>query len=464
VIGASEPVEAAAVPDVSDGGKIIQAFYDSGRKCYWVENSRGAWIEINETSLRRRLRGYGLRKKAAEGERLSEVDQKLNEIQNEHDVAYAGPLAGNRSGVIECGGNRILVTTSPKLIEPVEGDWPVLGALLKNLLVDDRYDQRPYLFGWLKIAYEALQAGGWRPGQAMGLAGPIRCGKSLLQALITEILGGRSAKPYRYMSGRTDFNAELFGAEHLMIEDEHSSTDIRSRRAFGSHIKQLTVNQTQSCHGKNRQALALMPFWRVTISVNDEPEAMMVLPPMSDSENDSLSDKLFLLRAMKAKMPMPTEEHDQQIAFWRKLVSELPAFLRFLVNWKVPNELRDGRFGIKTWQHPQLLASLDALAPETRLLELIDEVIFTDGGIGELAKVKARVTWKGKAERLQRLLFDSDFGYEAKKLLPWASATGTYLGRLASKRPNRVQPDRSPNSRDWIILAPHQGLPAERAA
>ena len=454
MIGADKPIEAAAIPDVANDGTAVRAFYDAGRKCYWVENARGTWMEVNETSLRRRLRGAGLRLKAAEGELLSEVNAKLIEIQDHCDLAYAGPLAGHRSGPIEISGNRILVTSSPKLIEPQKGEWKMLSGILDNLLIDGDYDQRDYVLGWLKVSYEALRARVLRPGQAMVLAGPKNCGKSLLQTLFTEILGGRCAKPYRYMSGGTPFNAELFGAEHLMIEDEHSSTDIRARRALGSHIKQLTVNQTQSCHDKGRRAVTLTPFWRVSISVNDEPEAMMVLPPMSDSENDSLSDKLFLLRAMKAAMPMPTEEHNQRTAFWQQLVSELPAFLHFLESSQIPDQLRDGRFGVKTWHHPKLLAALNALAPETRLLALIDEELFSEEKVAEGVTIaEKRELWRGTAEQLERRLFASDFKIEAQRLLTFPTATGTYLGRLA-KGGDRVRPDRSANSRGWIIRPP----------
>jgi hypothetical protein len=445
----------ALIPDVANNGTVIEAYYDPARKCYWIANSRKCWIEINETSLRRHLRSYGLRNKAGEGELLSEINQKLNEIQHTKDVAYAGPLAGHSSGLLDCAGNRILITSSPKLIEPIEGEWPILGLYLERLLVDEQHDQRPYVYGWLKIAYQALKMGVWRPGQALGLAGPRNCGKSLLQKLITLILGGRVAKPYRYMSGSTDFNADLFGAEHLMIEDEHSSTDIRSRRKFGANIKQFTVNQIQSCHDKNRRAITLAPFWRVSISVNDEPEEMMVLPPMSDSERDSLGDKLFLLRAQMTQMPMPTANDRQWEAFWKQLVSELPAFIHFLVNFKVPKKLCCSRFGIKTWHHPELLAALDALAPQTRLLALIDEVIFSDHEVGDQLKVLGRkAPWEGRAEKLEARLFESGFAYEAKKLLSWSSATGAYLGRLASARPDRVKNGRTGESRDWIILPP----------
>jgi VirE-like protein len=434
--------------------KVIHAHYDTGRKCYWTQNSRGGWIEINEQSLRRLLKRHGFNATPAQGQRLSEVDQKLSETQLEQDVAYAGPLAGHRSGVLECYGNRILVTTSPKLIEPTAGEWPMLNRFLENLLVDGSYDQRPCVYAWLKLAYEALRAEQRRPGPVMAIAGPRNSGKSLLQNLFTEILGGRVAKPYRYMSGHTDFNGELFGAEHLMVEDEAPSTDLRSRRALGAHIKAFTVNETQSCHVKNRQALTLSPFWRVSISVNDEPENLMILPPISDSEHDSLGDKIILLRANLAEMPKPTETLEQYAIFWQTLMSELPAFLDFLLHWEVPTEMRHPRYGMKTWHHPELLLALDALAPETRLLSLIDETLFTDhetpGNL--ITSSKAKDLWQGTAEQLERLLCDNPtVGYEARKLLSWPTACGTYLGRLSKKHPPRVQQGQRSDARRWIL-------------
>ena len=441
----------------TDNKGIVEAYYDSGRRCYWTTNSRGSWMKINEQSLRRLLKKSGFCGICRKGERLSEVDQRLSEIQLEQDVAYAGPLAGHRSGVFECYGNTILVTTSPNVIEPKAGDWPVLDRFLENILVDSAYDQRCYLYGWLKLTYEALRAERLRPAPVMGIAGPRNSGKSLLQNLFTVILGGRIAKPYRYMSGHTDFNGELFGAEHLMVEDEAPSTDLRSRRALGAHIKAFTVNQTQSCHVKNRQALTLAPFWRVSISVNDEPENLMILPPISDSENDSLGDKIILLRANLAEMPMPTETLEQREGFWQTLISELPAFLHFLLNWEVPKELRHPRYGMKTWHHPELLLALDALAPETRLLSLIDEVLFTEhenelGGGNLVTRSRTKDSWQGTAEELESLLRSHPaYGYEAQKLFSWSTACGTYLGRLAKKHPTRVKPDRSSNARKWFL-------------
>ena len=134
----------------------------------------------------------------------------------------------------------------------------------------------------------------------------------------------------------------------------------------------------------------------------------------------------------------------------------MPPFLHFLIGWQIPEDLRHGRFGFKTWQHPELLAALDALAPETRLLSLIDEIIFADEplGAGGMKVLGRKSPWQGTAEELERRLLNSSFEHEVRKLLSWPTACGTYLGRLEHSRKNRVRSDRSSAKRGWIIYPP----------
>jgi hypothetical protein len=430
-------VKAGALPAEPDE---LEVYYDPGRKCYWLPNNRGEMIEINETSLLKHLRKAGFGGDKEDG--LSPLDQRIIQIQRERDVAYAGPLGGHRTGLHEMCGCRVLVTRSPKIIEPREGDCPNINALIRGLLADETRDQVTYVLGWLKIAYEALVEGSLRPGQALAIAGPRNSGKSLLQNLITEILGGRAAKPYRYMCGNTDFNGDLFGAEHLMIEDEVSFTDIRARRHFGARIKDFTVNLVQSCHAKNRQALSLKPFWRVTITLNDEPENLLILPPI----DESLEDKIILLKATKAVLPVDTSTSAGRQKFMSMLLDELPAFLWHLTQFQIPTELKSERFGITHLHHPDLLAALDDMSPELRLLTLIDGMIAENEDAGE---------WHGTAADLERLLFESKYAHEARRLLDWNNATGTYLGRLAKKCPQRVKAVRNAQRREWIITPAH---------
>ena len=422
----------------------LDACYDPARKCYWIPNDRGERIEITETALARHLSLAGYSNDRERG--VFTLDAELNRIQCTQDVLYAGPLAGHQVGLQQMCGQRILVTRAAQLMQPASGECPAIEHLILGLLDDEEHDQISYLMGWLKVGYEALLNGHLRPGQALAIAGPRDCGKSLLQHLITEILGGRAAKPYRYMSGATEFNGDLFGAEHLMIEDEVAFTDIRARRHFGARIKDFTVNTVQSCHGKNRPAVSLKPFWRVTITLNDEPENLLILPPI----DDSLEDKLTLLKANKAALPADIGTADGRQRYWAQLMQELPMFLNLLVDYRICPALQSGRFGVKHFQHPTLIAALTEMSPEMRLMGLID------AALEELAHVGQ---WSGTATELEQMLAETKVSFEARRLLDWNNATGTYLGRLAKKLPHRVQAQRTNAMRQWTIVPSRWVMP-----
>jgi hypothetical protein len=429
------PKEAAAVLNITEG-ELRDLRY----------RNRVAFVKL----------GYGLSGKVDTGKNESAQAAALLDIQISRCVHFAGALAGYVVGPHMIGSSRVLVTSSPKVIEPVDGDWACLRQLIEGLFGADGGTQLPYFYGWVKVAYEALRAGETRPGQAMVMCGPHNCGKSLLQNLLTEILGGRAAKPYQCMSGGTAFNADLFGAEHLMVEDEQPSTDIRARRAFGAQIKNVTVNEYQRMHGKGKDALILKPFWRFTISLNDEDENIQVLPPL----DDSLADKMIILKAQRAALPMPSETGEQRKAFWSRLIADLPGFLFWLVTWEIPEPLRCRRFGLVHYHHPDIVSVLDGFAPEARLLTLIDSTFFPEPNG---AMVQEHSQFEGTAEEIERTLTGpgSNCALDARRLFSWSFACGTYLGRLAKKKPDRVQQLRQADSRRWRVLSPR--TPADRA-
>jgi hypothetical protein len=181
-----------------------------------------------------------------------------------------------------------------------------------------------------------------------------------------------SSKPYQFMMGHTQFNSHMFGAEHLMLEDEAESVDIRSRRHFAANIKTILTGRDQNCHAKHREALILNPLWRMSLSLNDDPERLQVLPPL----DIDVRDKIIVLKVIKSRMPMPTGSPELDARFWNQLILELPAFLHHLEQWQVPSELADSRYGITPYQHPEIVEKLEQTTPELKLLEFIDGEIF----------------------------------------------------------------------------------------
>jgi hypothetical protein len=402
-------------------------YYNKSNLIFWMETASGDYIPLGRPDLEDHLVAAGLRRKRLKHEALSQVDNEIVRIQRVNHLDFVGDLAGHRKGIVRFGSTRCLIIDEPKFIEPQPGDCPLIMGILNGMFEAGQLD---YLLGWIKVALEMFQTGSWLAGQALVLCGPAGAGKNLLCTLLSRLFGGRMpGKPYQYMTGRTTFNAELIGAELLAIEDEAEGKSIKERRHFGMSIKDMTVNANQRLHDKGKRALQVVVLRRLLISLNDEPEALLVLPPI----DPGIEDKLMLFKVSKKDMPMPTTTAAEQKTFLDALVNELPAFAYYVANWTIPPALSSPRFGIKHFQHNELLASLQELSPEIKLLELIDMYVFGDPAAPD--------RWSGRAVKLERYLKGSEdrrCQKEADNLLAGAHSCGVYLGRLAKIYPHRV--------------------------
>lgn len=437
--GAQAGSSGAAMSTKASKPKAIAVFYDACRGGCWTQNTRHEWVSYTEASIRRMLRHCEAFATDDKNLQLHLIEKELIMIQTEKDVVYAGPIAGYKAGIHTICGQRVLVTSGPKMLTPKAGDWQFLKKFFEDLLGDA--ERRFY--AWMKSALRSFYAGpSFRPGQALAIAGPAGCGKSLLQNLITEMLGGRSAKPYRYLTGDTAFNSDLLKCEHLMIEDEAASYDVRVRRTFGSQIKNMLVNEVQSLHPKGKDALSVSPFWRITITVNDEPENLMVLPVL----DESLKDKITLMRAFTPKFPYAADDMQKRKDFRARLSNELPAFLFWLKTFRIPDAWVNQRYGVVAFHDSLLIQALDELSPEMKLLSLIDSLQIWD---------LDRNPWEGTANELEERLLEKDKSGRVQKILGFNSACGTYLARLRVRFPDRVSEKRTHGSnRTWTIKPP----------
>ena len=371
-------------------------YWHSANSRIWFIDADGIWARMNSDEFTRYLNStFGLSKSRKGG--ASECDQVIVWIQMNRHITAIMPLAGYEGPkVYDFQNQKIFVPYGPKLITPAEGEYPVTLQFLAGLLpgIQDEHfkwwlsTRLEQLYGWVKLRGgkpHPAERVWFRPSQAVVLCGKAKSGKSLLQRLITLWVGGRMAKPFRFMSGGTQFNSELFAAEHLMIEDEESATDIKTRRKFASAIKEFTANREHYCHPKFQVPVMTPALSQVlTISVNDEPENLAILPP----QDESIKDKAIIYRVDKLPMPMPTDTWEEEQAFWKVLEAEAPAFIFDLLNkTTVPPEWQDSRYGVLAYHHAEILDVLAQLGEEQSLLEIIDIELFEEPSRDEPLKL-----------------------------------------------------------------------------
>jgi hypothetical protein len=442
-----------------------EIFYDLRDQSYWYRLTH-RYVKMKKTDLKMHLRVMGYSDdeyvKTGNGS-LPFIDIPFYEATKQRAIDYAGPLAGHRTGVFRDGGGRAYLIT-----DEARGVWDDLpkgkvtepeffSEFVNELLPGDQSDV--FLF-WLSFALQSLREGDFSPGQAVVLAGPPKCGKSFLQDIVTEILGGRSANPFKYMMELTQFNNDLVGAEHWKIEDPPSSTDIRTRRAFGNNIKNCTFTRDFPVHPKGKDAQMAPVFRRITISVNDEPENLAVIPPLEASINDKLMlfhcvNVVKALARFKKRSGTPTlpgietddsDKVSRKLA-WQKVIEEIPLIRAWLLKHyrHVPKGFRDDRCGIAYWHHPELVQSLCDLSPEHRLLQLIDYVYYDEPPYSEMSERKAFDIENELTKRAP---------VQTGSLARHNNWVGTYLGRLLKAGNPRISKRVLDGSTLWTIKPP----------
>jgi hypothetical protein len=428
--------------------ETVEDYFHAPTETFLVRNDAGRWLPFRQGSYKRLLVSRGMNGKAGKGEAMAETDLEIVRVQTCNDVSRYGPLCGRNSGFYDADGSRVLVTEDMRLIEPMPGKAPTIHAVIKGLFHDGETEetglaQLHTFFGWLKSSVEALRAGRQQQQQALAICGVKDCGKSFVQHhIVTPCLAGRSADAERYFLRGNDFNSDLFNAEHLTLDDCQASTAIRDRLQFAARLKGHTVGATvKSCHGKGRDAVTVRPWWRITITLNDDPESLLVLPPL----NEDFADKLILLRASRFDFPQPITSTTEKERFERKLYSEIPAFLNWLLNaHQIPEEYADRRrYNIATFHHPELKRNLESLSPESELLALIDLTLADN-----LRQGPQWIT----AEDLENRIRATGHHRRAESIFTYRQACAKYLHRLSLKKPDRVQKKRESVANGWLIF------------
>ncbi len=381
-----------------------ETFVMQGEDARW-----SVWPQQATIDAMRALPGRMVAIKARESEMLSEVKRVFLWVRRNRclDEVFAA-LPGYSAGIHELTtGEKVLVKTKPKIVEPEAGDWPNIKLLIDgrlNLASRGDVDQTPWFHSWCKVALEALmqgQPGHWRAGHAMILTGPAGCGKNRLQEnLITPLLGGRYANPTKFLFDGDEFNGDVFAAEHLLLgEVPLPSQKTVDRNALAERIKQVVANSAQRMRLMRTEPWTVFPYWRLTISINDDPDKLRSLPLVTAD----FGDKVLILHCAAAPLPLlQGDSIAEQRTFRETIAAEVPAYAHWLLNeWQVPAELTtypDGRsatrFGFREFHHPVIKGELFDDTPAAQLLNLIDMAEFSGGEWGDDFLSRSRKLWE----------------------------------------------------------------------
>lgn len=426
-------------PAATTADDELDVHYDQTTGKWWIvrEKSRPGllpgYVAITSETARKIFISHGFAAfKDHDG--LTDVDREMIRRIRSSDMFYAGPLAGRRAGLYPSALGDYLVTSDRPVFKgdgaPAAKAAETCARLRQWLFELCSKDEEQYwrLLFWLHLRRKSQATATWRHGHLLVLIGSADCGKSYLQThIITNLLGGRIAKPYRYMSGNTDFNGDLIAAEHLIIEDDAPGRDMHSRRLLGSNVKSMLFAEYQSAHPKNKQAVTLAPIWAMSMSMNNEEENLMTLPPMEKS----MRDKVIILSCQKPELQLvhkPTQ--------WEELAyiveTQLPALATYLDSLQIPDDVSEPRCGLKAYQNPTIMAALTGMTPETSLMQLIDEVLFDKDDSSPLVNY-----WEGSARELERRL-RSTRSQEMDRICRFDSACGVLMKRLIDAHPKRI--------------------------
>jgi hypothetical protein len=390
---------------------------------YYKLNTRGQWESLTKVGIELYLTtGKGL---AVEGASNSELKEALLYIHEVNRVDSIAPLVHFPPGLVHYEGTRYLNISRITPLQPAEveyadpeTDFPFLSRLLFQLFVTDDFTHEggpgPELqfhtfLTWLQKTYQAALNQDPIIGQAIYIAGPAECGKSLVgRKVISPLLGGFTDAG-RFLLGKESFSAQALSYPVMCVDDGEAASDQRTLATFTSNLKKLIVNKSHTFRDLFRRGVNTVWLGRIVITCNEDPESLRILPDASATTLDKVH--LFKVQATAVKFPFNTEE---------VVAKELPFFARWLISSYTPPDevLVANRYGHACYHHSFLLGVARDATPAGALSEVLR--LFLDSYDGDV--------WTGSCAELLSQMTNND---QVKPLVDQFSVHS--LGRTLSQ-------------------------------
>lgn len=405
-------------------------FFTEKHEFYRFNKADGTYYSMARKDVENALVSEGgLCKKPPSAKELSEVDTAIHYIVHNRYVGHVLPILYNPHGVIRkgCTSERILNTCMVRTVMPGEvftdplgaSSWdcmelmtkcPFIYPYITALFCDTvkEYDdwrasgktytsknlQLNLFLSWLSYFYVNSLNMAPAQGQALCLAGHPGTGKTCLaNAILGPLMGGVNDAKSFFVDGR-QFTNDVSGIPVLTLNDVEVSQDYKLRVAYSNRVKAVVANGALRYEKKFGDIMGALEYnGRIIITNNLSAQAITAIPTVTEDT----ADKFIFLKTGPKKSEVLKEDKSANAL---QIAMELPAFARFLTHFKIPEDCKDpnNRFGVRGWQHPELLRLTASNISSNTVLEALALIFSSDY---RKAASKAGIAhWTGTALQL----------------------------------------------------------------
>jgi hypothetical protein len=344
----------------------------------------------------------GLSRARGQGATLSEVESALLHIQQSKVLDGAVPVVFDKRETIEVGGKRLLNLARVRVMEPdtstlnpVWGQgFPWIAGWLGSMFRPRK--QLVYLLAWLKLFYEGARSGTLHKGHVIFVVGGRGIGKTLMNEQWIPMLMGGGVNASSYFVKGEKFVADLMEFGHWHIDDSEAASDRATHTRFTERVKGLVANGQFEYQPKFVNRVMVAHTGRLMVTLNGDPSSLLMIPDL----DQNIEDKLIVFGLPETT----TWAFPGRAQTERTLRTESPHFLNWLINWKPPKFVADGKFrwGMRNFIHPCVRKDATFNSFDGDILGVLELLWETDNDWVELKKIGSY--WSGTSAELTQIL------------------------------------------------------------
>jgi hypothetical protein len=343
-------------------GQAIDGYWFDGKSFYVQDGSGGFFVNTKDECLLDLQCRHDLSARPGRNENVSEAKRAMFQIITAKRVEAGLPFCFVKSPIVNHENRKYFNTARVSPVTPSdfevtpEKDFPEIWKWMNYMLGEE---QMKHELDWLAYAYKNAYDGKPKRGHAHFLVGPPNCGKTLYNTQVLGQLFGGGIKASDYLTGKSEWTEHLFEYGAWLVDDEAPSASNAMHTAFTARLKEHIANDTFLINGKFKKSGRV--FWRGRISctLNDDPVSMRLLPDL----DMSIKDKLMVFNCKDGYTFFPGIKD--------VIAKELPAFARYLLDYEIPQERFDVRFGVKAYIHKGIEERAQADSRYSHIIEIL---------------------------------------------------------------------------------------------